>query len=104
MLFRSGNSPLEILENPIPLEYLNWIITDLRFPNELERIKAEKGFTIRVYRNNVANTEHSELESETALNDYKLTYTIYNNGSIDELIQKLRTILIKHQLLPWTLL
>lgn len=88
----------------------NWIITDMRFPNELEAVKAKGGITIRVNRptkdllgNNVnaqlpltIMTQHS---SETALDDAKFDYVIDNNGTIEDLIQKVKVILVKEDII-----
>lgn len=90
-------------------EESNWCITDMRFPNELEAVKAKGGITIRVNRvptviidgiKYFANTDGlPEHESETALDDAKFDYVIDNNGSIEDLIVKVKQILITNQLL-----
>jgi hypothetical protein len=80
--------------------YPNWIITDMRFPNEMEAVVKRKGITIRVQRfeqisENIrvhgTGVPHS---SETALDDAEFDYTIENNGTLDELVEKVRAILI----------
>lgn len=83
-------------EHPEP----NWIITDLRFPNELEAVKKRNGITIRVNRDDFERVSIGEEviklpihSSETALDDATFDYTIDNNGTIDELIIKVRLIL-----------
>jgi hypothetical protein len=119
-----------------PKKNSNWVITDMRFPNELKVVK-EHGITIRVNRNkwkiedaqgqvryfntyndlydgmfNVWGDEHikefarntSELkidehESETALDRVKFDYTIENDGSIKDLIKKIKEILIKEKII-----
>ena len=61
-----------------------WCITDVRFPNEAEAIKARNGILIRVNRNTGVVDNHA---SETALDDYgKFNYTIDNNGSLLDLV------------------
>ena len=85
--------------------YLNnaWIFTDVRFPNELEAIKKRKGITIRVNRGLVERTgkmiQGPEHISETALDDAKFDYVIENNGTIEELIEQVKKILIKEKIL-----
>lgn len=66
--------------------YPNWIITDVRFPNEAKVIKDKGGIVIRVNRECIGSTDNHL--SETALDDYKdFDYVIANNGnSIDTLI------------------
>ena len=78
--------------------YPNWIVTDVRFPNEVEAIKDRSGITIRVNRNNslFKSVVH---ESETALDNATFDYIIDNNGTIDELVIKVKEILIKEKIL-----
>jgi hypothetical protein len=92
--------------------YPNWIITDVRFPNELEAVVERKGITIRVVREKLpikhsktgkthllsreAFTEHP---SETALDDAKFDYEIFNDGTMEELVEKVREILITEKLI-----
>jgi hypothetical protein len=84
------------------ITFPNWIITDVRYPNELEAIKNRDGIIIRVNRNSapvsknlklVDNSFVNEHLSETALDNAEFDYTIDNNGSIEELIEKIKTIL-----------
>ena len=91
--------------------YPNFIITDTRFENELEAIKKRGGITIRV--NRPCNTcggscyhkmscpvsKSGEHYSETALDDAEFDYVIDNNGTISELIDKIRNILIENKLI-----
>ena len=78
------------------------IITDVRFPNELEAIKKYNGVTIRVNRGLVERTgkmiQGPEHISETALDDAKFDYVIENNGTIEELIEQVKKILIKEEI------
>ena len=74
--------------------YPNWIINDVRFPNEVKAIKKKDGIIIRINTESAYNSTHS---SETALDDYEdFDYTIDNNNCIDCLIEKLKEIL-KHE-------
>jgi hypothetical protein len=90
----------------------NWVITDMRFPNELEAVKSRGGITIRVnnpwirfsdgsYRakSKMLGDFDNEHESETALDDYEFDYVIDNNGTIEELIIKIKDILIERGVL-----
>jgi hypothetical protein len=93
----------------------NWIITDLRFSNELEAVKNRKGISIRINRpkpectcsvltaeNCMKSCDKSaplEHISETALDNAIFDYTINNNGSIEELIEKVKEILIKENII-----
>ena len=81
----------------------NWIITDVRFPNELEAIKKRNGITIRINRGLVERTgkmiQEPEHISETALDNAKFDYVIENDCTIDDLIEKVREILIKENII-----
>lgn len=97
---------------PTKLE-CKWIITDLRFPNELEAVKNRNGINIRVIRGLTESTGHYLLdnsdgspnrfvplhESETALDKAKFDYTIDNIGTIEDLIQQVKNILIEEKIL-----
>lgn len=106
-------------------EYPNWIITDVRFPNEVKAIKDRDGINIRVNRGKpfveVTKTvpiysdgeDYSKEQtiigkkqitlkehiSETALDDYTFDYIIDNNNAIEELIEKVKDILIKEKII-----
>ena len=81
------------LEESLP----NWIITDTRFENELKAVKKRGGITIRVNRN--LEESKDQHESETEIDNEEFDYVIDNNGTIEELIEKVREILIKEKLL-----
>ena len=80
------------------------IITDVRFPNELEAIKKHNGITIRINRGLVERTgkmiQEPEHISENALDNYNdWDYVIENNGTIEELIEQVKKILIKEEII-----
>jgi len=100
--------------NDLLVEYPKWIVTDMRFPNEMEAIEERGGITIRVNRTFVTSTmpdgqkisvergiltgeDHLQLEnphpSETALDDAEFHYTIENDGTLEELIEKVKRLL-----------
>ena len=107
------------LGNDTLVEYPNWIITDMRFPNEMDAVKDRKGITIRVNRPTFREVESSlgkigiinqievdsllfgrqEHPSETALDGATFDYEINNVGSIDDLIEKVKEILIKENII-----
>ena len=83
-------------------KYPNWIITDMRFPNEKKVIEDKGGITIRVYRdlhNGNAHIAPIPHESEIALDNAEFDYVIDNNITIEELIEKVKEILIKEKIL-----
>jgi len=116
--------------------YPNWIITDVRFPNEAQAIKDRGGIVIRVNRDSELEYKHTDKDalemltgmgyedidddfseeainegfrwsetlqkwsfdednfqehpSETALDDYEFDAVLNNEGSIEELIEKVK--------------
>lgn len=103
-------------------KYPNWIITDTRFPNEAKAVKDRDGILIRVNRfiqpqiaafaagilktmNQTLSTKAEDNynkvnhPSETALDDYPFDYVIDNNSTIEELIYKVKDILIKEKII-----
>lgn len=109
--------------------YPNWILTDMRFPNEMKAVEDRGGITIRVNRKPFdrfckdckkgynltirsvtcpncksmrtlsAIAEPSSHPSETALDDANFKYEISNNDTIEELIIKVEQILILEKIL-----
>lgn len=94
----------------------NWIITDNRFLNELQAVKKHQSISIRVERDlklrhgyetmtelKIQNHELWKVVThpgETELDDCKLfDYTIYNNGSLEELIEQVKFILEKENII-----
>ncbi len=93
----------------------NWIITDTRFPNELKTVKDKGGISIRINRPkprcscvtrdimqcDIDCDENitKEHESETALDTAQFDYEIHNNGTIEELIDQVKEVLIKEKIL-----
>ena len=89
----SNNSVKRVSEIPES----NWIITDMRFPNEVEAVAVRNGLLFRVESKRCSN-EDKHL-SETALDNFQgFDEIIQNDGTILELIQKVREILIKHNI------
>ena len=77
--------------------YPNWIIPDLRFPNEHKAIRERDGIVIKLTRNSDSADTH---ESETALdNESFWNHVIDNNGSIEDLIKQVKDMMIKENLL-----
>ena len=114
----SSNNPVDDLDWEPRFIYPNWIITDTRFENELKAVKDREGITIRVNRIifreqtteigkifTVVQPEVDKLlgiqehSSETALDNADFDYVIDNNGTISELIDKIRNILIENKLI-----
>lgn len=131
-------SPLDVDNRPPD----KWIITDMRFPNEMEAVVNKEGITIRVVRYKVGDkvywtdpedvssglyeitevyqdfcfikSDFSEAQvpyheikqhvvdlhpSETALDDAEFDYEIINDETLDELVEKVKEILIKESII-----
>lgn len=85
--------------------YSKWIITDVRFPNEVTSIQEKGGIVIRVdrpckecggtgYHKMDCGIGRIEHESETALDDYKgFDYTIINNKTLENLFEVVKNII-----------
>jgi hypothetical protein len=70
--------------------YESWIITDVRFPNEAQAIKDRGGIVIRIERPGGESHCGGAHASETALDDYDFDIVINNDGTIEELIDKVK--------------
>ena len=116
---------LYLKEEKSNLVYPSWCITDMRFPNELEAVEERDGITIRVTRNPIIvitldgekltldynewlkqkqfyenqGWQFTEHPSETALDDAEFDYVIENDGTIEDLVEKVREILIKEEII-----
>ena len=117
--YQTTNSKITIGDISIPIPGLdidkrifpNWIITDLRFPNEMDAVKKKGGITIRVnrpcdicggsgyHKMSCPVSKSGEHYSETAIDKSEFDYVIENSGSIEELIEKVREILKKEKLI-----
>lgn len=78
--------------------YSNWIITDVRFPNEARAIKARDGILIRIERDYVLRggpeDPKNQHPSETALDGYQdWDYIIQNDGTIKDLVEKVENVM-----------
>ncbi len=86
----------------------NWIITDVRFPNEVKAIEDRDGIIIRVNRiqtfmeNKAKAMKSGNYDihpSETSLDNAKFDYVIDNNRTIKDLIEQVKNVLIKEKIL-----
>ena len=101
----------ECIEDNSVQFYPNWIITDTRFENELEAVKKRGGITIRVnrpcdicggsgyHKMSCPVSKSGEHYSEIALDSAEFNYVIENSGSIEELIEKVRKILVTEKII-----
>jgi len=67
-------------------EYVNVIITDCRYPNEIEPVFERKGYHIRVYRDLDVDIHGKDHSSETSLDgDVKIDWKVINHWTLKEL-------------------
>lgn len=64
------------------------VITDVRFPNEAEAVKAAGGKLVRVYRPGQLEDAASLHISETALDECLVDYGIVNDGDLEYLLDR----------------
>lgn len=79
-----------------------WVITDVRFPNEYNAIKEKGGIMIRVNRPGYGNSMKELVEahpSETALDGHEFDYVIENNGNLEQLTSKVKEILVTENII-----
>lgn len=110
------------IEDDSNWNYPNWIIADVRFPNELQAVKDRGGITIRVNRpiihskgiysnegvsneviKKVSERHREEISkmhpSEKALDNATFDYVIDNNEGIPELIHNVKNILTQENII-----
>lgn len=95
-------------------KHCDWIITDMRFPNEMKAVKKRDGITIRVNRPKTSNTGDEIIDhvlsntknfgivehpSETSLDSAEFDEVINNNAGISELIEQVKEILIRRKII-----
>ena len=74
----------------------NWIISDVRFKSEAKGIKDLKGIIVRVNREGAGAGNHI---SEIDLDDYSFDYVINNDGSMEDLLLKVKEFCIAYNLI-----
>jgi len=96
---RAGNENIFIDElndqiaTAIAQGYLNIIITDVRYIRELDNLKRNAGsslISIKVIRPNIKDIESSNHSSETEVDTIVTEYTVYNDGTLNDLEQKIK--------------
>lgn len=82
--------------NMLLKDYSNqhWIVDDVRFPNEYNAIKSRGGIVIRIDRSNVQWSDHP---SEVSLDSYLFDARLINNGTKEELFEKIKILWNKYR-------
>lgn len=73
-----------------------WIITDVRYANEFFSVKGRGGLMIRVERPGIESGDHS---SETDIDNFPFDVTIINDGTLDDLREKVKQALITYKVI-----
>ena len=81
--------------NHVSFGYPDWIISDVRFPNEAQAIKDKGGVVIRVERPTDASTQEHRHISETSLDNWDFDYKIIKDGSLEDLVKKVGDFMAK---------
>ncbi len=81
------------LDAKVDTKMPNWVITDVRFPNEAQAIKEKVGYVIRIDRPGVKPINNHP--SETSLDTWKFDYKIANVSDIVSLAFTLTNIISK---------
>lgn len=68
----------------------HYVICDVRFPNEVKAIENSGGFVVAVNRPGYIGDQH---QSERALDDHIFSYMINNNGSVEDLNEKVERLI-----------
>lgn len=77
--------------SPYNKDRSNWLITDMRFPNEFMEVCNKDGITLRIERPDIKSDD--QHPSETALDNVAFHHTIINDGTIEDLKQKVQDFL-----------
>ncbi len=68
----------------------NLLLSDVRFPNEVAFVESNGGAVLRLERAPIDNgdTRNKNHPSETSLDDHPFIHIIHNNGTINDLYEK----------------
>jgi len=72
----------------IPPDLTRWCITDVRFPNEAQCIRAAGGMILKVVRPSLVGTQGDTHASETSVDQIKPDHTLINDGTVEDLREK----------------
>lgn len=68
-----------------------WIITDVRFPNEVKAIEDRGGIVLRITNPRVISLDTHQ--SEISLDNHNFLHYIQNEGNIEQLVERVNTFL-----------
>jgi hypothetical protein len=70
-----------------------WAVTDVRFPNEADHIRAAGGKVIKVVRPALEGKQGDTHASETSIDEIEPDILLINDGTRDDLLAQVRTVL-----------
>jgi hypothetical protein len=71
----------------------NWIITDVRFPDEADAVKKKGGILIRIERSNIKQGSSKTHVSETAMDHYSdYDIIVHNEGDLESLKKRAKEV------------
>jgi hypothetical protein len=80
---------------PSPWYYPNWLITDVRFNNEVDAIVEKEGIIIKIEREGYKIKGYENHASETFAKTFdEYDFKIYNNGTIEEFIKYIKILML----------
>ena len=68
----------------------NYVVTDVRFPNEAQAVRERGGYVVRVSRSGVGPANGHA--SETSLDDYQFNFKLANDGTLDDYRRAVRVL------------
>lgn len=74
--------------------FTHFVISDVRYPNEADKVIFEGGHVVRLHRDAGGTAVGSNHASETSMNDYPhIDFEVENNGTLEELFTSIDRIL-----------
>jgi hypothetical protein len=74
----------------------NYVITDVRFPNEASEIERWGGRVFRIERPGLVSLRPDHI-SERALDDWNFAGVLVNGGTVEELAEKVRALVVPQE-------
>lgn len=93
--------PYKYINQMDSFRFPNWVVTDVRFPNEAEEIKARGGIIIKVVRPSELEENSESIKShasETSMDDYECDFYLQNNGTLEQLRETIKVWLVQNKL------
>lgn len=86
---RSTMQKLKHITSRTKLDKVNVVITDVRFQNELDAIRNEGGFIIKLVRNICISNSEDQHSSESIVDNLESDIVIENNSTLESLYESI---------------